>query len=264
MTASPTPSGDFDPKPYLAAGIPADELHTWWKWRLSADEAKAWRAAGVLEPIEAAQWATAKVTHETVNAWLKAGITAAESITWHEYGFSLEDAAKYKQQGHTADQAFDVSRGRTPQSADDDYSVAPGDALSGLMSYQGGGAQDETQRFISKAGASDGMVMYSYINENWLDNEAIAWARHNIDAATARIWKDLGLRPAEAGRFIRRGLSPMAVARTWWQANIPFDEAPSWIGAGLTPEETIEQRANGVTAEQAETLRTLRNEERFD
>lgn len=259
MTASPAPSGDFDPLPYLAAGIPADELHTWWKWRLSADEAKAWRAAGVLEPVEAAQWATAQVTHETVNAWLKAGITAGESITWHEYGFGLAEAAQYKRQGHPADQAYDVSRGRTPHD-----SVAPGDAISGLMSYQGGDAQDETQRFISRVGASDGMVMYSYLNENWLDTEAVAWARHNIDAATARTWKDLGLLPAEAGRFIRRGLSPMAVARTWWQAGIPFDEAASWIGAGLTPEETVEQRANGVTAEQAETLRALRNEERFD
>lgn len=259
MTAS---RDDFDPKPYLAAGIPGDELHTWWRWRLSADQAKAWRAAGVLEPIEATQWATAKVTHETVDAWLKAGITASEAITWHEYGFGLDDAARYQQQGHTADQAFDISRGRTPKAPDE--SADPGDALSGLMSYTSGGAQDATQRFISRAASSDGMVMYSYINDNWLDDEAIAWAKHNIDVATARIWKDFGLRPAEAGRFIRRGLSPMAVARTWWQAGIPFDEAPSWIGAGLTPEETIEQRANGATAEQAETLRTLRNEERFD
>lgn len=263
MTASLNPPGDdFDPKPYLAAGVPADELHTWWKWRLSAEQAKAWRAAGVLEPLDAAQWVTAKVTPEAVGAWLGADITAGEAITWHEYGFGLDEAVGYRRQGYTADQAFDVSRGRTPKGPDDE--VAPGDALSGLMSYQSGGAHDETQRFISRAGGSDGMVMYSYINENWLDDEAIAWARQNIDASTARTWQDLGLRPAEAGRFTRRDLTPMAVAKAWWQAGIPFEETASWIGAGLTPAEAIEQRANGVTAEQAETLRTLRDEERFD
>jgi uncharacterized protein (DUF433 family) len=43
---------------------------------------------------------------------------------------------------------------------------------------------------------------------------------------------------------------------------IPIDEIANWIGAGLTPEEALEQRAHGVTTEDAAVMRSLRNIDR--
>ncbi|MEV4170518.1 hypothetical protein [Nonomuraea sp. NPDC049709] len=263
-----TPGDDFDPAPYRAAGIPADEAHLWWRWRLTAAHAAAWRRAGIADPALATQWATARVTPETLAVCRAAGLTAAEALLWHEYEFTPDEAIDFKRRGLTPDQAFDIRLGRKPRPADD--TSGPGDAFSSLMSLTGGGVateagawtgdpQDRAQRFVARAGNADGLLLFGYINDDWLDDEAIAWARHGVDAPTARMWQDLGLRPAEAKRYLQRGLNPMAVARAWWQAGIPFEETASWAGAGLTPEEAVEQRARGVTAEQAETLRALRD-----
>ncbi|MEU6718905.1 hypothetical protein ABZ897_46200 [Nonomuraea sp. NPDC046802] len=241
----------FDPNPYLAAGIPQDEARRWWHWHLTAEQARAWRRAGVTDPALAVQWATAHITPETVGACHVAGLSAAEALLWHEYEFELDDALTYRKQSLTPDQAFDLVRGREPGSRDDPF--------GSLMAFTGGGEpQDPTQRFLARAGRADALVVYGYIKENWTDDEAGAWAGHNIDAATARMWKELGLRPSEAARHVRRGLGPMAVARAWWQAGIPFEETASWAGAGLTPAEAAGERARGVTAEQAEALRALR------
>ena len=263
MTQVLGPSGDeFDPASYRAVGMSAEDGRRWWRWRLTADQAQAWRRAGVDDPASAVQWTIAGAAAETVGRWRSAGLAAAEAILWHEYEFELDEAVRYKREGHRPDQAFDLRRGDRPRRSDDP--AASGDAISGLMAFTGGDPQDRAQRFVLRTQGSDGLVTVSYLNQNWLDDEAIAWARHNVDATTAQAWQDLGLRPEEADRFIRRGLGPMAVARAWWRAGIPFEEAASWAGAGLTPEEAVEQRANGVTAEQAETLRILRREERFD
>lgn len=247
-------SEEFD-----AAGIPPEEARLWRQWRLTPEEASAWRRAGVRDPALAAQWATARVTPETVGSCRAAGLTAVEALLWHEYEFGLDEAIAHRRQGRTPDQAFDLKHGREPRPADDP--TAPGDAFTSLMAFAGGGdPRDRAQRFIARAGNADVLVMCTYLNEEWVDDEAGRWVAYNIDAATAHMWQELGLRPGEARRYIQRGLSPMAVARAWWQAGIPFEETASWAGAGLTPEEAADQRARGVTAEQAETLRTLRDD----
>ncbi|GAA2209674.1 hypothetical protein GCM10009850_051330 [Nonomuraea monospora] len=249
----------FDPAPYEAAGIPPAEARRWWTWRLSPAQAVTWRRAGIADPAEATQWTTAQVTPGAVGRCLSAGLTAAEALLWHEYEFGLDDAIALKRQGHTPDQAYDLKHGRKPRSLDDP--TAPGDAFTSLMAFAGGGdPRDRAQRFIARLGNIDALVIYSYCGADWVDDEAAAWARQNVDAPTARMWQELGLRPGEARRYIQRGLTPMGVARAWWQAGIPFEETASWAGAGLTPEEAVAQRAKGVTAEQAETLRTLRDD----
>ncbi|MGR6914189.1 hypothetical protein ACU635_08050 [[Actinomadura] parvosata] len=248
----------FDPAPYEAAGIPPAEAHRWWTWRLTAEQASAWRRAGITDPALATQWSTAHVTPDTVGECRAAGMTASEALLWHEYEFGLADAIALKHQGHTPEQAYDLVRGRKPRDPDD--LTAPGDAFTSLMAFAGGGdPRDRAHRFITRLGNADALVIYSYCGADWVDDEAAAWARHNVDAPTARMWQELGLRPSEAARYIQRGLTPMAVAREWWRAGIPFEETASWAGAGLTPEEAVAQRAKGVTAEQAETLRTLRD-----
>lgn len=252
-------SDEFDPAAYETAGIPRAEARRWRSWRLTAAQAAAWRRAGVTDPAEATQWTTARVTPDTVGSCRVAGLTAAEALLWHEYEFTLDEAIALTRQGHTPDRAYDLEHGRRPRSADDP--TAPGDAFSSLMAFAGGGdPRDRAQRFIARLGNADAFVIYSYCGEDWVDDEAAAWARQNVAAPTARMWQELGLRPAEARRFIQRGLSPMAVARAWWRAGIPFEETASWAGAGLSPEEAAAQRARGVTAEQAETLRALRDD----
>ncbi|MCF6468594.1 hypothetical protein FAF44_09375 [Nonomuraea sp. MG754425] len=252
-------TSSFDPAPYEAAGIPAAEGRRWWTWRLTPGQATAWRRAGVTDPAEAVQWGTAHVVPDEIAACRAARLTAAEALLWHEYEFGLADALALRRQGHTPERAHDLRHGRPPRDADDP--TAPGDAFTSLMAFAGGGdPRDRTQRFIARLGNTDALVIYSYCGQDWVDDEAAAWARRNVDAPTARMWRELGLRPAEADRHIRRGLTPMAVARAWWRAGIPFEETASWAGAGLTPEEAVAQRAMGVTAEQAETLRALRDD----
>ncbi|MFF4037039.1 hypothetical protein [Streptomyces sp. NPDC001816] len=259
MTPAMEPSDAFDPAAYAAVGLSPAEGRAWWDWRITAPQAAAWRAAGVADALTAAQWATAQVPPGEVARWREAGITATEAIGWHEFTLGLEAAIAYKAQGYTPEQAYDVSRGRKPRPATPETPKAgSGDVILDLMGFDASQAQKETERFISRAGAATDITMYSYLNQEWVDDEAVAWAAHNIHATTARAWKDLGLRPAEASRFIQRGMRPMVVARAWWEAGIPFEEAASWIGAGLTPQEAVAQRESGITVELAETLRALR------
>ncbi|MEV0614580.1 hypothetical protein AB0I81_14725 [Nonomuraea sp. NPDC050404] len=259
MTFS-APDDDFDPAPYEAVGIPPQESRRWWEWRLAPAQADAWRRAGVADPAPATQWAIAQVTPEQVAACRDAGLTASQALLWYEYEFEPDEAIAFKREGHTPEEAYDLRRGHKPRRRRDaTEELDPFSSLMALAGGDGGEPRDQTQRFIARAGNADGVVLYGYIDENWVDDEATAWARQKVPAATARMWQELGLRPAEAKRYIRRGLSPMAVARAWWQAGIPFEETASWAGAGLTPQEATEQRARGVTAEQAETLRALRD-----
>lgn len=98
------------------------------------------------------------------------------------------------------------------------------------------------------------------MTRQWFDDSAVAWAREGIDAVEAQLWKELGLRPAETGRLVRKGATVHQTVRDWWAAGIPIDEVSDWIGAGLKPQEAADQRARGVTAEQAAALRALRDQ----
>ncbi|MBO3741355.1 hypothetical protein [Actinoplanes flavus] len=258
MSEDREPSGEFDEAAYTDMGFSAAEGRAWWKWRIPPHRAAAWRAARLTDPLAAAQWETAKVTPGTVAGWRAAGITAAEAISWHEFGLDLATTTRYRALGYTPEQAYELCQGRQPRTVGSSEGGSH-DVFLSMMAFNASEAQRETERFIKRASGATGVTMYTYLHAEWVDDEAIAWVGCNIDAATARTWKDLGLRPAEAARFIQRGMSPMAVAREWWQAGIPFDEAASWIGAGLTPQEAVEQRERGVTVEQAETLRILRH-----
>src|SRR5438094_600852 len=82
-------------------------------------------------------------------------------------------------------------------------------------------------------------------------DEALRWAVHQIPATDARMWRDLKVKPVEAGRLARKGRSPMDIVSEWWRAGIPFDEVADWLGAGLTAAEAASQRARGITVEQA-------------
>ncbi|MBO0714904.1 MAG: hypothetical protein J2O39_03120 [Acidimicrobiales bacterium] len=241
-----------DPEPleeWIAAGIPRDDAELWRNWRFRLRSAMAWRQAGVLDGLRAAQWTTAGATPETVGQWTAAGISATEAVSWHEFGFSLAEARRHKSAGRSPHDAF---AGRRP-SAPSPMGFAAVRPPPGFMAPPG-----PIQRFIAAGARPE--VMHSYMTRHWVDDEAAAWAKEGIEAAEANLWKALGVRPGEAGRLVKQGLSVAETLKNWWRAGIPVDEVADWIGAGLSPEEAATQRARGITAEQAAALRALRDD----
>ena len=242
-----------DPEPveeWVDAGVPREEAETWRSWRFRLSSALAWRQAGVLDGLRAAQWATAGATAETVAQWRAAGISATEAVSWHEFGFSLADARQHKAAGRSPEQAF---AGGQPSA------TSPMGRAGARVPRPFGGVPGPLQKFFAVGAQPD--VAHSYMRRQWVDDEAAAWAKERIDAAEALLWKGLGLRPGEAGRLVKQGFSVVDTVKSWWRAGIPIDEVADWIGAGLSPEEAATQRARGITADQAATLRALRDDE---
>lgn len=101
--------------------------------------------------------------------------------------------------------------------------------------------------------------VYEYLEREWYDREAWAWAAADIPAGAALLWRELGLRPAEATELQREGFVPEEVSARWCGCGIPAAEMADWIGAGLSPQEALAQRQQGVSAEDAAVMRRLRN-----
>jgi hypothetical protein len=114
------------------------------------------------------------------------------------------------------------------------------------------------QRFMSSG--VDQRLLHLYLQREWIDDDALAWARWGITPTEVDLWHDLGLTAGEAGPLTAQGRTPGQVVREWWSTGIPVDEVAEWIGAGLSAAEAVEQRARGVTTEQAAALRALRPE----
>lgn len=232
-----------DPEPievWLGAGFGREEAESWRGWRFTLSEAHAWRRAGVVEALHAAQWSTARATPDNVSEWQAADIDATEAVRWHEFGFDVATAKREKARGHGPTDAFQ----RDVQSS---FSVA---------GFAGRGS-GPIRRFM--AAGIPGPILQSYMARQWFDDEAFDWAHEHVDASDAQLWKELGVRPQEAGRANRRGLTAIGVVREWWKAGIPLDEVADWLGAGLTADEAALQRSKGITAEQAAALRALRD-----
>jgi hypothetical protein len=231
---------------WLVAGFEVPSAEVWRRWRFSIAQAKTWQSAGVHEGLHAAQWSTAGVQPATVEAWRAAGINAAEAVRWHEFGYGLEAARAERQKGNGPDAAFASSHVQTTAS------------LNVVRSARGAFASPI--RRLRDAGVEP-RIMQSYMQHQWIDDDAVEWAKHGIEANDAYTWHELGLTAAEAGRFQVLGRTPGQVIAEWWTAGIPFQEAAEWIGAGLSADEAAEQRARGITAEHAASLRALRQGE---
>jgi hypothetical protein len=237
----------FDPERWRELGFSKESALGWFKHRIEPQEALRWQRAEVTEPIDAVRWKIAGIGPDTVREWVYAKIDAREAVAWTELGFTVVEARKEKRAGRSAVQAY----GRAHRvGITGPGSSSPQARLSNLRA--------DPRRFMETVRGRDPRVMHSYMQRQWFDDEAIAWAAHGIEAADALAWKELGLTPVEAERHRTRDVSPMQAAKAWWQAGIPFDEVADWIGAGLSPQEAAQQRAKGVTAERAAVLRSLR------
>jgi hypothetical protein len=240
---------DGEPEPlqaWLRAGFGREEAEVWRGWRFMLAHARAWQAAGVRDGLEAAQWTTAGVSPGSVEQWRWAGIDATEAVRWHEFGFDLPAARRHKAKGRGPDEAFQRPGRRGGATATAFFTPAASRGAGPIERFMDAGIPGE--------------LLQSYLVRKWLDDEAFAWAKANVDAGDARLWQQLRIRPEEAGRLIRQGRTVADVVRDWWRAGIPFDEVADWIGAGLSAQEAAAQRAKGITAEQAAALRALRDD----
>ncbi len=240
----------FDAERWRELGFSRESGLAWFEHRIEPQDALRWQRAEVVEPIDAVRWKIAGIGPDTVREWVYAKIDAREAVAWTELGFNVADARKQKRAGRTAVQAYGHAH---RVNAAVPYLPTPPSPQAGLSRVGLG-----HRGFMEAVRGRDPRVMHSYMQRQWFDDEAIAWATHGIEAADALAWKELGLTPVEAERYRTREMSPMQAAKAWWRAGIPFDEVADWIGAGLSPEEAVQQRANGVTAERAAVLRSLR------
>ena len=134
--------------------------------------------------------------------------------------------------------------------------------LPGSPSFGGAwraGSPDPVGRLL-ESGADRNLVQ-GYLQHQWFDDEATAWALQGIEADDAYSWYELGLTAAEAGRLTLQSRTPGDVIFEWWGAGIPLGEVADWIGAGLSATEAVEQRTRGITAEHAAALRALRQDD---
>ncbi|MBV9192923.1 MAG: hypothetical protein JO168_02180 [Solirubrobacterales bacterium] len=182
--------------------------------------------------------------------WLYVKIDAREAAAWLELGFTVAQARRHKAAGRTPVQAYGQHH-----RADATGPAPRGHLLPGTPRHR-----VDPRHFMEAVRRRDPQVANTYMQRQWFDDEAIAWALHGIEASEAMAWKELGLTPVEAERQQSNGMNAMQTVKAWWKAGIPFDEVADWIGAGLTPAEAAAQRANGVTAERAAVLRSLRSD----
>jgi hypothetical protein len=265
---------DFRPLDWVSKQIPRSEAEQWWKsgftlaealrWRehFGVEEAARWRTAGIRAQAEAQSWRIAGVAADEVSGWLEAGIGFAEALAWHEFGYELAEARRLKAEGKTASQSF---RGRVQKmSSRRAGGRAPrGQGWARYASSSGGllgRGTHPAERFFEKLqGTPGGMqVIQGYVQHQWFDDEAIAWAMQGFEAADALVWKEFGVSPADAAVAKKEGRTAAATIRLWWEAGIPPDEVGAWLGAGFTPDEAAAQRAQGVSADRAAVLRALR------
>jgi hypothetical protein len=170
---------------WVAAGFTAGTAEVWRRWRFTIARARTWVAAGVDEGLEAAQWATAGVTPGTVEEWRQAGIGPGEAVRWHEFGFGLAAARDEKGRGNGPDAAFARAHPQTQH--------GPMARVRGLAGSRSG----NPLRGLHEAGV-DPRLIRSYMEHQWMDESAVAWATQGIDAVDAYMWHGLGLTAAEA------------------------------------------------------------------
>jgi hypothetical protein len=265
---------DFSPLAWAAKQIPRGEAEQWWRsgftlaealgWRerFGVAEAASWREAGIRTQAEARSWQIAGVDAGEVGGWLDAGIGFAEASAWREFGYELGEARRLKAEGKGPSASFlgrvrlmrsRPAAGRAARAASwVPYASGPG--------RRSGAGSHPAQRFFEKLQGArrDPQLLHGYVREQWLDDEAVAWAREGIEAANALLWKEFGIAPADAAAAEKDGRTAATTIRAWWKAGIPPDEVRAWLGAGFTPEEAAAQRARGVDAERAAVLRALR------
>ncbi len=235
--------GSVPVQAFVEAGVPPQVLYSYMAKQWLDEEAVAWAKAGI-DGAEAPIWKALGLRPDEARRLVRKGATLAGIVRdWWRAGIPIAEVANWIGAGVTPEEAFRQRRaGRAATS----------------RATQAGPGWDPGQK-VSEAGAP-AQMRHSGRARQWLDDEAVAWAKAGIDGAEAPIWKALGLRPDEAGHLDRNGTTLADTVRNWWQAGIPIAEVADWVGAGLTPKEAAGQRAKGITAEHAAALRALRDD----
>ena len=180
------------PEAWEAAGYGSEDAALWRHWRFSVRRADDWQAQGVEGALVAARWRAAGVRPDQVRAWLGAGIEAGEAVHWHEMGFSVDEARVAKRRGQRPADAFAARNPPTPHRIISRSFV-------GRQFVMGA----DFRRF--QESGIDPRVIQTYLQRQWVDGDAKAWATQGIEAArrlpVARPRPDggRGRSPARAG-----------------------------------------------------------------
>ena len=215
----------FDARPWETVGISKQAALAWSARRFQPAEARHWQQAGVSEPAEAVSWKTAGVGPDRVREWLFVKIDAREAAAWIELGFTVAEARKHKRAGRTPVQAYGRQR----------RAHLPGAAAGAQLLPGAPHHRVDPRHFMEAVRRRDPSVANTYMQRQWFDDDALAWALHGIEASEALAWKELGLTPVEAEQQQSKGMNAIQTVKAWWRAGIPFDEVADWIGAGLSP-----------------------------
>jgi hypothetical protein len=227
---------------FVEAGVPPQMLYSYMARQWFDDEAVAW-AREWIDAGEAPVWKALGLRPNEASRLARNGVTLAGAIRdWWQAGIPIGEVADW------------IGTGLTPEAA---VWRRCGRSLATARVRRGGRGLAPVHTF-AEAGAPPQMLP-SHVTRQVSDDEAVAWAKQGIDGAEAPVWKALALRPNEARRLVRNGVTLAGTVRDWWQAGIPIGEVADWIGAGLTPKEAAGQRAKGITAEHAAALRALRD-----
>lgn len=77
---------------WTAKGFPARRARRWIACGVGLVEAERWLGSGVYQAEEAMAWRTARITPYTVGPAVRAGLSPARAVRWHEFGYSLTEA----------------------------------------------------------------------------------------------------------------------------------------------------------------------------
>ena len=233
-----------DPDPedlheWTARGFTVADARRWIDNGFLLNAAGRWRDRGVYRPDDALAWRTAGLTPYTVQPALRAGMTPADAVRWHELGYTTTDATERHLAGehpHPRSWLRRLLRRRAP---------------SGLGDQQSAG-----MRALLSAGVP-GSTARAYLDTGWDGRDALPWATTAASPVDAAIYRTIGFDPAEAAKLIEQGHDAAELLTTWWDHSVPRHEVPAWVIAGYTAQQAAHARKTGTTADQAAVLRAL-------
>lgn len=242
-----------DPEAWRRAGIDDAARATFEQWRITLDAARRWWQAGVRDGLNATRWTISGTEPDQVDDWTRAGIDSVEALQWHQHGFDRTQALAER------------AHGRNPSTALQNKQAMGATGMSrafvrNVRGDDGTGVGPAFEKWLLETGHGNRMTHW-YLSEGWVSDDALPWAQAEIPVEAARLWRTLGVRPAEASRLQQAGHTAAETVGTWWGAGVPLEQVAAWLGAGFTAQEAAEQIAAGVDPDRAAVLRALRDDD---
>ena len=226
---------------WQAQGFNIGSARQWIQHGYQIETANRWCDAGVFKAEDAQAWEAIGVSPYSVLPMLRAGMTPRDAVQWNELGYSFTEAAERHRAGlrpkskNWWKRLFGVS-------SDADFALPETEAAAMRQLMQVGVPAATAKLFV---------------DAGWSGDDAVPWAKAEIDATQALIFKHLGITPIEARKQQDKGHHALDIVAQWWDGGIPRAEVADWLGAGFSVSEATQARANGIDVTQAAVLRAL-------